>query len=106
MTLCEADGGVRRLVLETLGSVPKDRKCFRLINGILVERTVEEVVPVLQTNANGLNSVLEGLVKEYKEKQEMDTWKVYRSYCPSLGMFFYAAAECRREKTRGGERIL
>lgn len=57
--------------------MPKDRKCFRLINGVLVERTVEEVIPALQTNAAGLKTVLEGLVKEYKKKQEdMDTWKV------------------------------
>jgi hypothetical protein len=64
-------------VLETLAPVPKDRKCFRLINGVLVERTVADVMPALQTNAEGLKSVLEGLVKEYKKKQqEMETWKV------------------------------
>lgn len=67
-----------RLVLETLDPVPKDRKCFRMINGILVERTVADVIPALRTNAEGLKSVLEGLVKEYKKKQqEMDKWKVY-----------------------------
>ncbi|KAF8245933.1 hypothetical protein K440DRAFT_632849 [Wilcoxina mikolae CBS 423.85] len=65
-----------RLVLETLAPVPKDRKCFRLINGVLVERTVADVVPALQTNAEGLKNVLENLVKEYKKKQEeMETWK-------------------------------
>lgn len=67
----------RRLVLDTLGPVPKDRKCFRLINGVLVERTVEDVIPALQTNATGLKTVLDGLVKEYKKKQEeLDSWKV------------------------------
>lgn len=66
-----------RLVLETLDPVPNDRKCFRMINGILVERTVADVIPALKTNAEGLKSVLEGLVKEYKKKQqEMDKWKV------------------------------
>lgn len=74
---CAADR--RRLVLETLAPVPAGRKCFRLINGVLVERTVEDVVPALQTNAEGLKSVLEGLVKEYKKiQQEMETWKVRR----------------------------
>lgn len=66
-----------RLVLETLDPVPGDRKCFRMINRILVERTVADVIPALKTNAEGLKSVLEGLVKEYKKKQqEMDKWKV------------------------------
>ena len=69
--------GKVRLVLESLAPVPKGRKCFRLINGVLVERTVGDVVPALETNAEGLRSVLEGLVKEYKKKQEeMDKWKV------------------------------
>ena len=64
-------------MLESLTPVPRDRKCFRLINGVLVERTVGDVVPALETNAEGLRSVLEGLVKEYKKKQEeMDKWKV------------------------------
>ena len=64
-------------MLESLAPVPRDRKCFRLINGVLVERTVGDVVPALETNAEGLRSVLEGLVKEYKKKQEeMDKWKV------------------------------
>lgn len=34
-------------------------------------------MPALETNATGLKSVLEGLVKEYKKKQEeMEEWKV------------------------------
>lgn len=63
--------------MDSLTNVPAERKCFRLINGVLVERTVGDVVPALETNATGLKSVLEGLVKEYKKKQEeMEEWKV------------------------------
>ena len=48
-----------------------------MINGVLVERTVSEVLPALQTNAEGLKKVLEDLVKQYRTKQEdMDKWKV------------------------------
>lgn len=66
-----------RLVLETLTPLPGDRKCFRMINGVLVERTVQDVVPALQTNADGLKKVLDDLVKNYKSKQdELDRWKV------------------------------
>jgi len=38
---------------EALGEEP-DRKCFRLIGGVLVERTVKDVVPALQTNRDGI----------------------------------------------------
>lgn len=65
-----------RLVLETLKPLPTDRKCFRLINGVLIERTVADVVPALQTNSEGLGKVLEDLVKQYKRQQEeMEKWK-------------------------------
>lgn len=64
-------------MLETLAPLPGDRKCFRMINGVLVERTVSEVLPALQTNADGLKEVLESLVKQYRGKQdEMESWKV------------------------------
>lgn len=67
-------------MLDTLAPVSNDRKCFRLINGVLVERTVGDVVPALETTAEGLKKVLEGLVRDYKKKQEeMETWKVILS---------------------------
>lgn len=48
-----------------------------MINGVLVERTVQDVIPALQTNSDGLRKVLEDLVKQYNTKQaEMEKWKV------------------------------
>ena len=38
---------------EALGKDP-DRKCFRLIGGVLAERTVKDVVPQLQTNCDNV----------------------------------------------------
>ncbi|KAI6380421.1 hypothetical protein MCOR25_001616 [Pyricularia grisea] len=73
----EQEAEEHKLVLETLEPLPGDRKCFRLINGVLVERTVKDVVPALKTNAEGLRKVLEDLVKQYKGKEEeFEKWKV------------------------------
>jgi hypothetical protein len=48
-----------------------------MINGVLVERTVKDVVPALQTNSEGLKKVLEELMKSYRSKNvEMESWKV------------------------------
>lgn len=56
-----------------------------MVNGVLVEKTVKDVTPALQTNSEGLKKVLEELVKQYKRQQDdMEKWKVnflfFRSY--------------------------
>jgi len=53
---------------EALGGEP-DRKCFRLIGGILVERTVKDVVPALETNRDGIRKVIASLTEQYKTKE-------------------------------------
>lgn len=61
-----------------------------MINGVLVERTVQDVVPALKTNAEGLKKVLNDLVKQYQNKQEeLDKWKV----CV-LVVFFFLSELC------------
>ncbi|OOF97171.1 hypothetical protein ASPCADRAFT_205982 [Aspergillus carbonarius ITEM 5010] len=72
----EQEAEEHKLVIETLDPLPGDRKCFRMVNGVLVERTVEDVLPSLKTNSDGLKQVLEELLKQYKSKQaDLDSWK-------------------------------
>jgi len=48
-----------------------------MINGVLVERTVQDVLPQLKTNTEGLKKVLDDLLKQYTTKQEeLEKWKV------------------------------
>ncbi|PCH40855.1 Prefoldin beta-like protein [Wolfiporia cocos MD-104 SS10] len=54
---------------ETLAEEP-DRKCFRLVGSVLVERTVKDVVPALQTNKDGILKVITTLAEQYKGKEE------------------------------------
>ncbi|XP_010779974.1 prefoldin subunit 2 [Notothenia coriiceps] len=46
----EMDINEHSLVIETLKEVDPSRKCFRLVGGVLVERTVKEVLPALESN--------------------------------------------------------
>ncbi|RHZ63387.1 hypothetical protein CDV55_104545 [Aspergillus turcosus] len=72
----EQEAEEHKLVIETLEPLPQDRKCFRMVNGVLVERTVKDVLPALKTNSDGLKQVLDELVKQYQSKQsELDDWK-------------------------------
>ena len=45
------------LVLESISKLEDTRKCWRLINGVLMEKTKLDVVPEMRTVINNLNGV-------------------------------------------------
>merc|ERR1711976_537751 len=69
------------LVIETLKDIEPERRCFRMVGGVLVERTAKEVLPALQNNYESIGKVLETLssqlhskgqeINEYKEKYNL-----------------------------------
>lgn len=52
----EAELNEHKIVIDTLKNVDPKRKCYRLVGGILCERSVEEVVPCLVTNEKQVSS--------------------------------------------------
>lgn len=61
----------------TLKDMPSDRKCFRMVGGTLIESTVKEVVPALESNSSNLKTVIETLSKDLRKTQEeLTKWKV------------------------------
>lgn len=44
-----------RLVIDTLAGLESERKAFRLVGGVLVERTVGEVRPLVSQNFDGVS---------------------------------------------------
>lgn len=64
----EAEFNEHKLVIETLDSVEKDRKCFRMVGGVLVERKVGEVEPALVSNRDKMAKLIETLEKQLSEK--------------------------------------
>ncbi|KAL1491823.1 hypothetical protein ABEB36_012360 [Hypothenemus hampei] len=72
----EVDLNEHRLVIETLKNVNEDRKCFRLIGGILTERKVKDVLPVLITNSEKLKEYIEKLNEQITKKgQELNEYR-------------------------------
>ncbi|PIK45934.1 putative prefoldin subunit 2 [Apostichopus japonicus] len=61
-------GDISRLVIETLKEVDGERKCCRLVGGILVERTVQEVLPALEHNKEQIQKLIESLGKQIQSK--------------------------------------
>ena len=56
-------------VLDTLNGVPEDRKAFRLIGGVLVERTVAEVKPAVEANRVQIEEVVQKLTADLDAKR-------------------------------------
>lgn len=56
------------LVIENLKDVNPDKKCFRMLGGVLVERTVKEVLPALVNNKQQMAKLIETLTKQLETK--------------------------------------
>lgn len=58
------------LVLDTLKGLNGDRKCHRLVGGVLVERTVETVTPEIQNAVASIDSVLKNYNEMLQKKEK------------------------------------
>ncbi len=47
-----------KLVVDTLSKLESERKAFRLVGGVLVERTVGDVLPAVSQNYEGVRLLL------------------------------------------------
>merc|ERR1712018_241511 len=71
----QMDLNEHRLVIETLEKQEKDKRCFRLVGGVLVERKVGEVEPALVSNRDKLAKLIDTLEKQLTEKgQEINAY--------------------------------
>jgi prefoldin subunit 2 len=64
-------GVIFRTVIDTLKGVDDNRKCFRLIGGVLCEQTVKETLPNLIHNKEQLEKLIES-GKEQLTKKGME----------------------------------
>jgi prefoldin subunit 2 len=58
------------LVEETLEPLDPDRRAFRLVGGVLVERTVKEVLPSVKQNRDNLEQVIATMDQRLTVKQK------------------------------------
>ncbi|KAJ4441507.1 probable prefoldin subunit 2 [Periplaneta americana] len=65
-----------KIVIDTLKEVDGNRKCFKMVGGVLCERTVKEVLPVLISNRDQLAKFIESLTEQLSKKgQEVNEYK-------------------------------
>lgn len=54
---------------DALKKVEPERKCWRLVGGVLVEQVVGEVIPELETQGKQMEALLEQLFARIKETE-------------------------------------
>jgi len=70
LTELDVDRREHDLVIGTISKLEPERKCFRLIGGVLAERTVNELLPTLEANKKNIELLMENLIQQLEAKQK------------------------------------
>ena len=66
----DLDKTEHELVINALEPLPADRKCFRMIGNVVVERTVGEVLPAVQKNREQIKETMDKFTETLAAKQK------------------------------------
>ncbi|KAF0756853.1 prefoldin subunit 2 [Aphis craccivora] len=64
----ELDLNEHSIVIDTLNKLDDERKCFRLIGGVLVERKICDVLPTLIKNRGEMSKIVKTLNEQLTKK--------------------------------------
>ncbi|EFA86412.1 prefoldin beta-like domain containing protein [Heterostelium album PN500] len=64
----ESDASEHNLVLSEIEKLEPSRKCFRMVGGVLVERTVGDVLPVVKQNRDAIKELTKKLEEQLQAK--------------------------------------
>lgn len=71
ITELDSDRNEHSLVLRALTDVDGNRRCYRSIGGVLVERTVNEVRPAVEKNLKNIEEIIKKLSDELREREKV-----------------------------------
>ncbi|KAL5541560.1 hypothetical protein UlMin_009270 [Ulmus minor] len=70
ITELEMEVSEHSLVMNAIQPLDPTRRCYRMIGGVLVERTIKEVLPAVQRNKEGLEEVITRLNEALEKKKK------------------------------------
>lgn len=70
ITELEMEVSEHSLVIGAIQPLDPSRRCYRMIGGVLVERTIKEVLPAVQGNKEGLQDVIARLSELLEKKKK------------------------------------
>ncbi|EPS64914.1 hypothetical protein M569_09867, partial [Genlisea aurea] len=65
----EMEASEHSLVINAIKPLDPARRCYRMIGGVLVERTIKQVLPAVQRNKEGLEEVISSLTETLERKK-------------------------------------
>jgi len=66
----DSDRNEHALVVRAITGLDGNRRCYRSIGGVLVERTVKEVLPAVENNLKQITDLITQLSDQLKEKEK------------------------------------
>ena len=95
-----------RVVIDAMKKVEPGRKCFRLVGGVLVERTAGEVLPAIEETRANIEKAINELQAQLEEKaKEMDELMV-KYKIKFMTQEEAAAAAMAQDPRRGSQGVL
>ncbi|CAM8995083.1 unnamed protein product [Rhodiola kirilowii] len=70
ITELEMEVSEHSLVINAVQPLDPSRRCYRMIGGVLVERTIKEVLPAVQRNKEGIEEVIARLTEALEKKKQ------------------------------------
>lgn len=70
ITELEMEVSEHSLVINAIKPLDPSRRCYRMIGGVLVERTIREVLPAVNRNKEGLEEVIARLTEALERKKK------------------------------------
>ncbi|KAK2656091.1 hypothetical protein Ddye_009143 [Dipteronia dyeriana] len=70
ITELEMEASEHSLVINAIQPLDPSRRCYRMIGGVLVERTIKEVLPAVQRNKEGIEEVIARLNEALEKKKK------------------------------------
>eukprot|EP01132_Coremiostelium_polycephalum_P007699 gene7699-9470_t len=78
LTEIETDLSEYSLVVRAIENLEPQRKCFRMVGDVLVERTVGEVLPAVVQNRDGIKDLIKKLEEQLQTKtKEVNDYMVH-----------------------------
>jgi len=64
----EIEAHEHNLVIQAIEKLDGSRRCYRLVGGVLVERTVADVLPAVTKNRDGIRDIIKNLRDAFIKK--------------------------------------